>query len=278
MNIQGELVDFSVPQVMGILNFTPDSFYQDSRKQTEAEIVARVCQLREEKADIIDVGGYSSRPNAGHVDEEEEWERLQFGLEILFREYPEAVVSIDTFRSEIARRSVEEYGVAMVNDISAGEMDNRMFDVVASLGVPYIMMHLKGTPQTMMQHTVYENMMQEIFLYFSQKINDLRARGVNDLIIDPGFGFSKNTEQNYFLMNKLKEFRIFELPLLVGISRKKMIQNVLDLPVDQCLNGTTVLNTVALMNGASVLRVHDVKEAVESVRIFNKLKETANAY
>ena len=277
INIKGELVDLGQPKVMGILNLTPDSFFQGSRKQTEKEIIERVQQIREEGADMIDVGGYSSRPNAKFVDEKEEIERLKFGLEILFREFPEAIVSVDTFRSEIARYCVETFGVAIINDISAGELDEKMFDTVADLKVPYIMMHMKGSPQTMMQHTVYDNMMQEIFLYFSEKINILHQKGVNDIILDPGFGFSKNTDQNYYLMKVLKEFRIFELPILVGISRKTMIRDLLDCCVDDALNGTSVLNTISLMGGASILRVHDVKEAVECVKIYNKVK-TSDAF
>ncbi len=275
INVKGTLIDFSLPRVMGILNLTPDSFFAGSRKQTEAEIIARAGQIREEGAYIIDVGGYSSRPSARHIPEEEEMERLDFGLKILFREYPDAIVSVDTFRSGIARKCVEKYGVAFINDISAGEMDKKMFDTVADLKVPYIIMHMNGTPQTMMQHITYEEpLMKEIFLYFSGKINALRQKGVNDIIIDPGFGFSKNTPQNYYLMHFLKEFRIFELPILVGISRKTMIREVLGCPVEEALNGTTVLNTIAISKGASVLRVHDVKEAVECVGLYNKVKET----
>ena len=277
INIKGELVDLSQPKVMGILNLTPDSFFQGSRKQTEKEIIERVQQIRKEGADMIDVGGYSSRPNAKYVDEKEEIERLKFGLEILFREFPEAIVSVDTFRSEIARYCVEKFGVAIINDISAGELDKKMFDTVADLNVPYIMMHMKGSPQTMMQHTVYDNMMKEIFLYFSEKINTLHQKGVNDIILDPGFGFSKNTDQNYYLIKVLKEFRIFELPMLVGISRKTMLRDLLDCSVDDALNGTSILNTISLMGGASILRVHDVKEAVECVKIYNKVN-TSDAF
>jgi dihydropteroate synthase len=277
INIKGRLTDLSEPKVMGILNLTPDSFFQNSRKQTETEIITRIFQIHEEGADIIDVGGYSSRPNAKYVSEKEEIERLDFGLEILFREFPDAIVSIDTFRSEVARHCVEKYGVAIINDISAGELDQKMFDTIAELKVPYIMMHMKGNPQTMMQDTVYDNMIKDIFLYFSEKINILHQKGVNDIILDPGFGFSKNTDQNYYLMKVLKEFRIFELPILVGISRKTMIRDLLGCTVDEALNGTSVLNTIALTKGASILRVHDVKEAVECIKIYNKVKK-ANAF
>ncbi|MDR1719116.1 MAG: dihydropteroate synthase [Dysgonamonadaceae bacterium] len=271
INIKGELVDLSFPRVMGILNLTPDSFYPRSRKQTEQEIATRVNQLQAEGADFIDVGAFSTRPGAALVTEEEETARLDFGLGILFREYPKAVVSVDTFRSEIALRCVEKYGVAMINDISAGEMDDRMHTVVAQLKVPYILMHLRGGALTMMQDTVYADLMKELFLYFSEKINALHLSGVTDIILDPGFGFSKNTEQNFLLMRELKEFRLFDLPLLVGISRKTMIREALNCSVEESLNGTTVLNTFALLNGASILRVHDVKEAVESIRLLEKL-------
>ncbi|MDR1370279.1 MAG: dihydropteroate synthase [Dysgonamonadaceae bacterium] len=277
INIKGKLIDLLQPRVMGILNLTPDSFFQNSRKQTEEEIIARVFQIREEGADIIDVGGYSSRPNAKYVSEEEEIERLDFGLGVLFREFPEALVSIDTFRSKVARRCVEKYGVSLINDISAGELDREMFDTIADLKVPYIMMHMKGSPQTMMQQVTYDNMMKDMFLYFSEKINSLHRKGVNDIILDPGFGFSKNTDQNYYLMKVLKEFRIFELPILVGISRKTMIRDLLDCSVDKALNGTSVLNTIALAEGASILRVHDVKEAMECIKIYNKVR-TSDAF
>jgi dihydropteroate synthase len=199
-------------------------------------------------------------------------QRLRFALPVLLKEYPEAIISVDTFRSGIAQKCVQEYGVAMINDISGGEIDQEMFDVVADLNVPYILMHMKGTPQTMMEHTEYENFLQEIFLYFAGKIEKLRLMGVNDIILDPGFGFSKTTDQNYALLNSLEEFDIFQLPLLVGFSRKIMIRQVLESTSEESLNGTTALNTIALMKGAAILRVHDVKEAVQAVQLFNKTK------
>ncbi|MDR0231269.1 MAG: dihydropteroate synthase [Dysgonamonadaceae bacterium] len=268
INIKGSLMDFSTPKVMGILNITPDSFFEGSRKQTEEEIRKRITQIIEEGADIIDIGGYSSRPNAAFVSEEEEMQRLDYALSILFEMYPDAVVSVDTFRSEVARKCVEKYGVAIINDISAGNLDDKMFDVVAGLKVPYIIMHMQGTPQTMMQYTTYNNLIQDIFLYFSEKINQLHRMGVNDIIIDPGFGFSKTTNQNYQLMNSLEIFCTFELPILVGISRKRMIRNILNCSPEESLNGTTVLNTLALTKKANILRVHDVKEAVEAVKLY----------
>lgn len=272
INIKGHLWDFSSPKVMGILNLTPDSFYSQSRKQTEKEIEEQVSRMVAEGADIIDIGGYSSRPHAAFVDEKEEMTRLRTGLEILSRNYSSVPMSVDTFRSEIARECVEKYGVAMVNDISGGELDEQMFDTVCRLQVPYILMHMKGSPQTMMNDTAYGNLLQEVLSYFSEKIDLLRKKGLNDIIVDPGFGFSKNTDQNYLLFKHLKDFSIFGLPLLVGISRKTMIRDLLDVTVDDSLNGTTVLHTIALLNGASVLRVHDVKEAVQCVKIYNKIK------
>lgn len=271
-NIQGNLIDFAVPKVMGILNLTPDSFYSGSRKQTEKDIAERIIQILEEGGDMIDVGAYSTRPSAVFVDEKEEWERMEFGLKILNREAPEAVISIDTFRSGVARRSVEEYGAAIVNDISAGELDEKMFDTVVDLQVPYLMMHMRGTPQTMMNFTSYDSLMRDILLYFAKKISELHQRGLNDIWLDPGFGFSKTTDQNYAVLDKLEEFHIFELPLLVGFSRKTMIRDVLNTSPEDSLNGTTALNMFALTKGADILRVHDVKEAVQAVRLYNKIK------
>ena len=271
-NIKGNLMDFSSPKVMGILNITPDSFFEKSRKQTEKEIVERVRQMREEGADILDVGGYSSRPAAVFVDESEEMRRLDRGLKILFREYPDAIVSVDTFRSEIARRCVENWGVAIINDISAGGLDGQMFDTVARLQVPYIAMHIRGNPQTMMENTHYDNPVQEILLYFADKVTQLHQKGVNDVWIDPGFGFSKTTPQNFKILEELKKFHIFELPIVVGFSRKTLIRETLGVSTGESVNGTTALNMFALTKGAHILRVHDVKEAVETVQLFNRIK------
>ena len=270
-NIKGILMDFSSPRVMGILNITPDSFFEKSRKQTEKEIVERVWQMKEEGADIFDVGGYSSRPSATFVDEEEEMRRLEWGLKILSKELPDAVVSVDTFRSGIARRCVENWGVAIINDISAGGLDEKMFDTIARLQVPYIAMHLLGSPQTMMEHTHYSNLMQEILLYFAEKINQLHRRGVNDIWVDPGFGFSKTTLQNYEILDKLEEFHIFELPIVVGLSRKTLIRETLSVSANDSLNGTTALNMFALTKGVHILRVHDIKEAVQTIQLFNRI-------
>ena len=274
--MKGELKVFSSPVVMGILNSTPDSFYKKSRKQTEQEIVDRVWQMKEEGAEIMDVGGYSSRPGAVFVEEEEEMNRLEWSLKLLFREVPDALVSVDTFRSAVARRCVEDWGAAIINDISAGQFDEKMVDTIARLQVPYIAMHLRGNPQILMETTRYDHLMQDILLYFAEKINGLRRRGVNDVWIDPGFGFSKTTAQNYEILDKLEEFHIFELPVVVGLSRKSMIREALDVSADDSLNGTTALNMFALTKGVHILRVHDVKEAVQTVQLFNKIKTKTN--
>lgn len=273
INIKGELFPLDRPVVMGILNVTPDSFFAGSRKRTEAEIAARIEEILAQGGDWIDIGGYSSRPDATPVTADEEMRRLELGLEILSRDYPSVPVSVDTFRADVARCCVEKYGVAMINDISAGELDPEMFRTVADLKVPYIMMHMRGTPQTKDSLTDYTNLMDEIMLYFAEKVRQLRLMGVSDLILDPGFGFSKTLEQNYELMAHLREFGIFDLPILVGISRKRMIYQLLGGTPEESLNGTTALHTYALLNGADILRVHDVKEAVEAVRIVQKIKE-----
>ena len=271
LNIKGELISLEEPLVMGILNVTPDSFYEGSRKQTETDIRNRIEEILQEGGAIIDLGGYSSRPDAQDVSPEEEMERLCLALRILRDEYPKAMVSVDTFRADIARRCVEEYGAAIINDISGGELDAAMFPTIADLHIPYIIMHMRGTPKTMQQHCDYQNLTADILLYFSKKIEQLHLMGVNDVIIDPGFGFSKTLEQNYELMRHLADFSLFEKPLLVGISRKSMIYRLLGGTPAESLNGTTVLNTYALLNGANILRVHDVKAAVEAVRIFKQL-------
>ncbi|GAE20017.1 Dihydropteroate synthase [Bacteroides pyogenes] len=276
INVNGRLLDLTSPQVMGILNVTPDSFYSGCRAETEADIAARTRQIMEEGASIIDIGAYSSRPNAEHISAEEEMRRLRTGLEIVTREYPEAVVSVDTFRSEVAEWCVKEYGVAIINDISGGEMDERMFETVARLGVPYVMMHMLGTPQNMQKEPHYDNLIKEIFMYFARKIQQMRDWGAKDIILDPGFGFGKTLEHNYELMAHLEEFRVFELPILVGVSRKSMIYKLLGGTPQDSLNGTTVLDTIALMKGAHILRVHDVREAVETAKIVEAMRKNTN--
>ena len=272
INIKGTLFDFDQPIVMGILNATPDSFYQLSRKQTDEQIVNRAKEIIEQGGTIIDVGAQSTNPKSEFLTQEQEVERLRFAFERINKEFPDATTSVDTFYADAARMAVEEYGVAIINDVSGGQIDKRMFATVAELNVPYILMHMRGTPQTMQQYTDYDNLIQNIFYYFSQKITELRLLGVNDIIIDPGFGFSKTLDQNYELMASLRGFSVFELPLLVGISRKGMIYNYLGSTPSDALNGTTVLNTFALMNGADILRVHDVKEAVETVKLVERIK------
>ena len=272
INVNGQLMDLSKPQVMGILNVTPDSFYAGSRGVAERDIIDRLRQMTDEGASIIDIGAYSSRPDADDVSTEEEMTRLRTGLELIRKYYPDAIVSVDTFRADVARMCVEEYGVAIVNDISAGQMDKEMYPTIARLGIPYIIMHMKGTPQTMQNNPQYAHLLKEIFYFFSEKVQKLRDLGVKDIIIDPGFGFGKTLEHNYELMNHLEEFSLFELPLLVGISRKSMIYKLLGTTPEEALNGTTTLNTIALLKGANILRVHDVKSAMEAVKIVTTMK------
>lgn len=277
INVNGQLLELDRPQVMGILNVTPDSFYAESRKQTEADILARAYRILEEGAAIIDLGAYSSRPGAGDVSSDEEMQRLRTALELINHHYPDAVLSVDTFRADVAKMCVEEYGVAIINDISAGQMDKQMFSTIARLGVPYIIMHMQGTPQEMQKNPHYDNLLKEVFYYFSEKIQKLRDLGAKDIILDPGFGFGKTLEHNYQLMSHLEEFRIFGLPLLVGISRKSMIYKLLDSSPEEALNGTTVLHTIALQKGAKLLRVHDVKAATEAIAIVQKMN-SCNAF
>lgn len=266
-------MDLSQPRVMGILNVTPDSFYAESRMQTDEAVEKQVMRLLSEGADIIDLGAYSSRPNADHVSAEEEMCRLRRGLEVLRCVAPEAVVSVDTFRADVARMCVEEYGVAIINDIAAGEMDAEMFSMVARLGVPYVMMHMQGTPQDMQLNPHYDNLLKEVMLYFAEKVDRLRQMGVRDIVLDPGFGFGKTLDHNYELLSQMEELACFGLPLLVGISRKSMIYKLLKSTPQESLNGTTVLNTIALLKGAHILRVHDVKPAVEAVKIVEKMRQ-----
>ncbi|WP_288155681.1 dihydropteroate synthase [Phocaeicola sartorii] len=273
INVNGRLIDLSTPKIMGILNVTPDSFYAGSRKETEADITARIEQILTEGADIIDIGAYSSRTNAIPVTTEEESTRLRRGLEIIRKTTSDVIVSVDTFRADVAAMCVEEYNAAIINDISGGQMDKQMFNTVARLNVPYIMMHMKGTPQNMQHNPSYNNLRTEIMQYFAERIQILHSRGVKDIIIDPGFGFGKTQNHNYELFRHLEDFQLFEQPILVGISRKSMIYNLLECTPDEALNGTTVLNTLALTKGASILRVHDVKACAEAVRIFNQMNQ-----
>lgn len=267
LKLLGKVLDLEQPRVMGILNVTPDSFYAASRRQGEQELLRAAEKMLNEGADMLDVGGYSSRPDAAEVPEEEEWQRVEMAVKLLVKHFPEAPLSIDTFRAEVARRAVQE-GAALINDISGGELDAAMFHTVAQLQVPYILMHMRGTPQNMKELNRYDNMVQEIFDYFAAKLNKLRLLGVNDIVIDPGFGFSKNIAQNYELLQNMGYFSALGIPTLIGISRKSLIYKKLNISPAESLNGTTVLNTISLMQGASILRVHDVKEAIEAVKLY----------
>lgn len=273
LNLRGKLYSLCEPKIMGILNVTPDSFYAESRTSDEEHIAARVQQLMDDGADMIDIGGYSSRSGADDVSPEEEINRLRRGLRVVRRLYPEVPISVDTFRADVARMCVEEEGADIINDISGGMMDRQMFRTVARLGVPYILMHMQGTPDTMQQAPHYDNLRREVMLYFAERIDRLCQMGAKDIIVDPGFGFGKTLEHNYELFHHLDDFNLFNLPLLVGISRKSMIYKLLRGTPQTSLNGTTVLNTIALMKGVHILRVHDVKEAVEAKRIVMKMKE-----
>ena len=269
INIGGRLLSFDRPIVMGILNVTPDSFFATSRCRGEEEIRQRVCRMRCEGADMVDIGAYSSRPGAEDVTPDEELRRLLPAISIVREEWPDAVISVDTFRAEVARCAIDA-GADMINDISGGEMDKEMFSTIADLHVPYVLMHMQGTPQDMQHAPHYENLMCEVFRSLGERVELLHEMGVADVIIDPGFGFGKTLEQNYEMMSRLGEFRLLECPILVGISRKSMIYRLLETTPNQSLNGTTALNTIALMNGADILRVHDVKEAVEAVNIYQQ--------
>lgn len=270
LNVRGRLFDLLKPQVMGILNVTPDSFYAGSRMETEEAVRSRVKQIIAEGGSMIDVGAYSSRPGAADVSAEEEMKRLRRGMSIVREEAPEIPVSVDTFRADVAKMAVEELGVDIINDISGGELDKEMFKTVARLGVPYILMHMKGTPQTMQQAPHYDDLMKEVMLYFAEKVQQLRDLGQKDIVLDPGYGFAKTIDHNYELLRHQEMLEVFELPLLVGVSRKSMIYRFLGSSPEEALNGTTVLNTIALQKGANILRVHDVKEAVEVVRLVEK--------
>jgi len=271
VNVGGRLMSFDVPKVMGIVNVTPDSFYAGSRFPGGNGVADRVEAMRDEGADMIDIGGFSSRPGAGEVSAEEEYSRLATGLEAVRRVWPEAVVSVDTFRAEVARRCVEDWDVQIINDISGGDLDPEMWDTVAALRVAYVLMHMRGNPQTMGKLTGYGDVTAEVLSDLAFKAASLRAKGVADIIIDPGFGFAKTVEQNYRLLSDLREFRLAGGPVLAGVSRKTMIWKPLGITPAEAGNGTTVLNTIALLNGADILRVHDVRPAVEAVRLTGML-------
>jgi dihydropteroate synthase len=272
INVGGKLLDLETPLVMGILNITPDSFYKGSRYNSDSSILRSASEMLEQGADIIDVGGYSSRPGAEDVSEEEEGRRVLNAVKLISDQFPEAVISVDTFRSEIARAAVEECGAQIINDISGGEGDSSMFGIVAGLKVPYIMMHMQGDPRTMQNNPVYDDVVADILRWFGERIYTLRSMGVKDIIIDPGFGFGKTADSNFEMIRRLEEFSVAGLPVLVGISRKSMIWKTLRITADEAMNGTTALNAIALANGADILRVHDVKEAVQTVKLVKKIK------
>ena len=270
INCKGQIIDLSTPKIMGILNITPNSFYDGGKYSLENNAIAQVEKMLKEGATFIDIGAYSSKPNAEFVSEEEELNRIIPVVKTLIKEFPESLLSIDTFRSTVAQECINN-GAALINDISAGSLDEKMMGVIASNNVPYIMMHLRGTPQTMQDQTNYEHIINEILTYFSDKVNKARSLGINDLIIDPGFGFAKTTDQNYEILSNLEQFKMLELPILAGVSRKSMIYKTLDTSPEEALNGTTVLNTIAITKGATIIRVHDVKEAMECVKLCGKL-------
>lgn len=270
INVSGRLIDLAEPHIMGILNITPDSFYSDSRKLTEESIRLQVRKIVDEGGQMIDLGAYSSRPGADEVSVSEEMERLKKGMKVLREEAPGIPVSIDTFRADVAKMCVEELGADIINDISGGELDSKMFSTVARLGVPYVLMHMKGTPQNMQQEAHYENLMKEIMLYFAEKVQRLRDLGQKDIILDPGYGFAKTIDHNYELLQHQEMLKIFELPILVGLSRKSMVYNLLESTPQQALNGTSALHTLALLRGANILRVHDVKACAEVIKIVQK--------
>jgi dihydropteroate synthase len=275
INAGGKLMDLEVPKVMGIINITPDSFYRGSRYKNDKEILIASQSMLMDGADILDVGGYSTRPGAPDISVEEECSRVLGAIKIISSEFPEAIISVDTFRASVAKSAVEECGAHIINDISGGEADPEMFDVVRHLNVPYILMHMQGNPQTMQADPVYNDVVADILKWFGERIFRLRSDGVKDIIIDPGFGFGKTTDHNYDILNRLSDFSIAGLPLLVGLSRKSMIWKTLDITADEALSGTTSLNTIALLKGADILRVHDVKEAVQAVKLTVRLRKAA---
>ncbi|TXE10112.1 dihydropteroate synthase [Seonamhaeicola algicola] len=270
INCKGKLIDLTTPKVMGILNLTPDSFFDGGKYTNENAILNQVEKMLTDGATFIDVGAYSSRPGADFVSETEELQRLLPIIALIDKKFPETLISVDTFRAEVAKQSIET-GAAIINDISAGKLDDNMLKTVANLQVPYIMMHMRGTPQTMQQLTNYDDIVKDLIFYFSERIQAAHNLGITDVIIDPGFGFAKTLEQNYKLLNNLELLNITEKPMLVGVSRKSMIYKLLQTTPQNALNGTTVLNTIGLQKGASILRVHDVKEAVETVKLIQNL-------
>ena len=275
LNLQGRLVTIDRPWVMGIINVTPDSFYSGSRVNDEQTLVARVGQMLADGADVLDIGACSTRPGSQSVDAQGEMERLQWALDIIRRTAPDVIISVDTYRADVARRCVEEWGANIINDISGGTLDEAMFDTVACLQVPYVLMHTRGTPETMASMTDYDDVAADVLEWMARRIDTLRQMGVADVIADPGFGFAKDQEQNYRLLSCLDAFHALDAPLLVGVSRKRMIYTPLECGPDEALNGTTVVNTIALQQGAHILRVHDVKAAAEAVKITTLMRHSS---
>jgi dihydropteroate synthase len=273
LKLNDKLFDLSTPAIMGIINVTPDSFFADSRHKTPAKLLNSVEKIIKDGGKIIDLGGYSTRPKAEEVSEGEEISRLSFALDTILKEFPDILISVDTFRANVARNVVRNYNVAIINDISGGTLDDEMFDAIAELDVAYILMHTRGIPATMSQLTNYENVTAEVISFLEKQLHKLRTLGVNNVIIDPGFGFAKTLEQNYQLLRDLICFSVLDVPILAGISRKSMIYNLLETDAANALNGTTAANVLALLGGASILRVHDVKEAIEAVKIFEIYKK-----
>ena len=273
INIKGTLIDVSKPSVMGIVNITPDSFYSGSRFIQIDDILNRVNQIISEGSNFIDIGAYSSRPGAENIDDKEEKNRLKPALDAISKQFPNVIISLDTFRSNIAEWAVNEFGVGIINDISGGSLDSNMFKTIGKLKTPYILMHMRGTPQDMKLHTNYANVAKEVITELSGKVNALNEIGVSDIIIDPGFGFAKTIEQNFELLQKLNAFQMFELPILVGLSRKSMIYKSLEVTPEDSLTGTIALNTIALLKGAQILRVHDVKEACQTIKLVQLLNK-----
>lgn len=274
INVGGRLLDLKIPRVMGILNITPDSFYKGSRCNTDDEIIKVAVKMIEEGVDIIDIGGYSSRPGAEDISREEEIRRVSRAIKLIRRELPEAILSVDTFRADVAREAILDCGAHMINDISGGDADDNMFSVVGSLNVPYIMMHMNGNPRTMQNNPVYDDVVADILKWFGDRIFRLQSMGVKDIIIDPGFGFGKTIEHNFELLRRLADFSIAGLPLLIGISRKSMIWKTLNITADEALNGTTAMHAIALANGADILRVHDVREAVQTIQLMQRINNS----
>ena len=274
INCKGKLIDLSTPKVMGILNVTPDSFFDGGKYKDEIGILNQVETMLNHQATFIDIGGYSSRPNAADVGETEELNRVIPVIELILKHFPETLISIDTFRSNVAKQSIDA-GAALVNDISAGQLDSNMLATVGKLSVPYIMMHMKGNPKTMQQQTQYDDLTKDIIAYFAERIAAAHQEKINDIIIDPGFGFSKTLDQNFQLLNQLELLQLIDQPILAGISRKSMIYKTLNSSANDALNGTSVLNTIALQKGANLLRVHDVKEAMETIKLTHALRNNS---